>query len=94
MSTAVVSLLGSIVVALIGFLGVVVTNNASNKSIENKIITNQAVMDTKLESLTEEVRKHNDFASKIPVLENRVDVLEYTVKELKEKWLYINYYQP
>lgn len=85
MSTAVVSLIGSIVVALIGFLGVVVTNSASNKSIENKIITNQAVMDTKLESLTEEVRKHNDFASKIPVLENRVDVLEYTVKELKEK---------
>ena len=85
MSTAVVSLLGSIVVALIGFLGVVVTNNASNKSIENKIITNQAVMDTKLENLTEEVRKHNDFASKIPVLENRVDVLEITVKELKEK---------
>lgn len=85
MSTAVVSLLGSIVVALIGFLGVVVTNSASNKSIENKIITNQAVTDTKLENLTEEVRKHNDFASKIPVLENRVDVLEVTVKELKEK---------
>lgn len=85
MSTTVVSLLGSIVVALIGFLGVVVTNNASNKSIENKIITNQAVMDTKLENLTEEVRKHNEFASKIPVLENRVDVLEVTVKELKNE---------
>ena len=83
MSTAVVSLLGSVIVALIGFLGVVVSNNASNKSIENKIITNQAVTDTKLENLTEEVRKHNDFASKIPVLENRVDVLEFTVKELK-----------
>lgn len=85
MSTAIISLIGSVIVALIGFIGVVVTNSASNKSIENKIITNQAVMDTKLENLTEEVRKHNDFASKIPVLENRVDVLEITVKELKEK---------
>lgn len=85
MGTAIISLIGSVIVALIGFIGVVVTNNASNKSIENKIITNQAVMDTKLENLTEEVRKHNDFASKIPVLENRVDVLEITVKELKEK---------
>lgn len=85
MGTAIISLIGSVIVALIGFIGVVVTNSASNKSIENKIITNQAVMDTKLENLTEEVRKHNDFASKIPVLENRVDVLEITVKELKEK---------
>lgn len=83
MSTAIISLIGSIIVALIGFVGVVLTNSASNKSIENKIITNQAVTDTKLENLTEEVRKHNEFASKIPVLENRVDVLEVTVKELK-----------
>lgn len=83
MSPAIISLIGSIIVALIGFLGVVLTNLASNKSIENKIITNQAVTDTKLENLTEEVRKHNEFASKIPVLENRVDVLEVTVKELK-----------
>lgn len=83
MSTAILSLIGSIIVALIGFMGVVITNSASNKSIENKIITNQAVTDTKLENLTEEVRKHNEFASKIPVLENRVDVLEVTVKELK-----------
>lgn len=85
MSTAIISLIGSIIVALIGFVGVVLTNSASNKSIENKIITNQAVTDTKLENLTEEVRKHNEFASKIPVLENRVDVLEVTVKELKQK---------
>ena len=85
MNPAIISLIGSIIVALIGFLGVVITNSASNKSIENKIITNQAVTDTKLENLTEEVRKHNDFASKIPVLENRVDVLEYTVKEIRNE---------
>ena len=79
------SLLGSIIVALIGFLGVVISNNASNKSIENKIITNQAVTDTKLENLTEEVRRHNEFASKVPVLENRVSMLEYEVKEIRQK---------
>ena len=68
------------------FTSVVLTildNNAN--IIENKIITNQAVTDTKLEALTEEVRKHNDFASRIPVLENRVDVLEVAVKELKDE---------
>ena len=79
------SILGSIIVAVLGLIGVIITNSASNKSIENKIITNQAVTDTKLEALTEEVRKHNDFASRIPVLENRVDVLEVAVKELKDE---------
>lgn len=79
------SILGSIVVAVLGLIGVIITNSASNKSIENKIITNQAVTDAKLEALTEEVRKHNDFASRIPVLENRVDVLEVAVKELKDE---------
>ena len=81
----IISLIGSVIVALIGLLGVVVTNRSSNKSIENKIITNQAVTDTKLENLTAEVRKHNEFASKIPVLENRVEMLESTTKELKQK---------
>lgn len=85
METAVISLIGSVIVALIGLIGVVITNKSSNKSIENKIITNQAVTDTKLENLTAEVRKHNEFASKIPVLENRVEVLESTTKELKQK---------
>lgn len=85
METAIISLIGSVIVALIGLIGVVVTNRSSNKSIENKIITNQAVTDTKLENLTAEVRKHNEFASKIPVLENRVEVLESTTKELKQK---------
>ena len=85
MSTAVISLIGSIIVALIGFFGVVITNSASSKSIENKLITNQAVTDTKLENLTEEVKKHNEFAGKIPVLENRVYALETTVKELKNE---------
>lgn len=75
-------ILGSIIVAVIGLIGVVITNSMSNKSVENKIVTNQAVTDTKLEALTEEVRKHNNFAVKIPILEVRVENLE---KEVKKK---------
>lgn len=85
MGPAIISLIGSVIVAVIGFLGVVITNSTNNKSIENKLITSQAVTDTKLENLTEEVRKHNEFTSKIPVLENRVDILEITVKELRNE---------
>lgn len=78
------SIIGSVLVAVIGLIGVILTNSMSNKSIENKIITNQAITDTKLESLTEEVRKHNNFAEKIPLLEMRVNRLEEDVKEVKK----------
>lgn len=78
-------ILGSIIVAVIGLIGVVVSNLMSNKSVENKIVTNQAVMDTKLEALTEEVRKHNNFAIKIPVIENRLTNLEIVVKEVQNE---------
>lgn len=78
----------NIVVAIItgglALLGVIITNLQSNKAIENKLITAQAVTDTKIENLTEEVRKHNNFALKIPVLENRIANIEKDIQELKK----------
>ncbi len=84
MTTAIMSLIGSVIVAILGLVGVIITNSTSNKEIENKLATSQAITETKLENLAEEVRKHNNFASEIPVLKNRVDVLESTVKEIKD----------
>lgn len=83
------SIIGSIIVALItsglALVGIIITNVSSNKSIENKIITAQAVTDTKLENLTNEVRRHNEFAVRIPTLEAEVNTLKADVKDLKEK---------
>jgi hypothetical protein len=77
----------SIITALItgglALLGVIITNASSNKSVENKIATAQAVTDAKLESLTEEVRKHNNFATRVPVLEEKISHLDDEIKELK-----------
>lgn len=81
----------SIIVALItgglALVGVIFTNLSSNKQIENKLTTSlatsQAVTDAKIESLTEEVKKHNEFWMKVPVLENRLDNLERDVKEMQ-----------
>lgn len=70
----------SIIVAIItgglSLFGVVVTNMNSNKQIENKIVTAQAVTDTKIEQLTEEVKKHNTFGDRITRLEAKLDTLE------------------
>lgn len=79
------SIIVSLITGGLALIGVVITNVSSNKAIENNLKVAQAVTDTKLESLTEEVRKHNEFAVKIPTLETRVITLEREVHELKLK---------
>lgn len=65
-----------IIVALIvgglSLLGVILTNASSNKKVTNKIETVQAVTDTKIEELTREVREHNNFARRVPVVEEQI----------------------
>lgn len=65
-----------IVIALIGVIGSVLTNVIMNGKA-------QAITETKLENLIAEVKKHNDFAVRIPTMETKLEYLEDTVKELK-----------
>lgn len=67
-----------IIVALIGVIGSVLTNVIMNGKA-------QAVTETKLENLITEVKKHNDFAVKIPKMETEIEYLRETVKELKSR---------
>ena len=60
----------------LSLLGVVITNISSNKKIEAQLMTAQAVTDTKIESLTDEVRKHNSWSDRITALEVKVEALE------------------
>lgn len=53
--------------------------------IQSAIDKNQAVTDTKLDELTREVREHNGFAKKVPVLEEKVDNLDVRVTRLESK---------
>lgn len=70
----------AIAVALItGFfalLGTYLTVKSGYKDIMNELQIHQAVQDEKIENLTKEVRKHNDFAVKIPLLEQRIGQIE------------------
>ena len=43
----------------------------------------QAVTDTKIEELTREVRMHNNFAQKIPVLEEKMSVANHRIEDLE-----------
>lgn len=76
-----------ILIAIITVAGTLIGVLAQTRTAYNKMIAevekSQAVMNTKIEHLTEEVRKHNDFARRMPVLEEKVENLEEAVKEIK-----------
>lgn len=79
----------SIIVAIItgglSLIGVVFSNMKSNKDIENQIDKKQAVTDTKIEELTREVREHNNFAQRVPVIEEQVKVINHRIDDLERK---------
>ena len=70
------SILVAIITGGLSLVGVVISNISSNRRVEANLKTAQAVTDTKLEELTREVREHNGFAHRIPVLEEKVKSLE------------------
>lgn len=76
MATILLTVGSTIAVALISLIGTVYTTKAGNEKIQHELDKHNAVQDTKLEELTREVRQHNDFATRIPVIEQRVTALE------------------
>lgn len=77
----------AIVVALItgglSLAGVVVTCLATAKKTEKATAVAQAVTETKIEELTREVRLHNGFAEKIPVIEEQIKVINRRIANLE-----------
>ena len=77
----------AIIVALItgglSLAGIIVSSMASTRRLDSNIRTSQAVTDTKLEELTREVREHNNFARRMPVVEEQIKVMNHRVSDLE-----------
>lgn len=78
----------TIVVALItgglSLLGVIITSNKTTRDVQAKLDTQQAVTDTKLDELTREVREHNSFARRVPVMEEQIKVINHRLADLEQ----------
>ena len=68
------SIIAAAVSGAVTLIGVLIANSKS-----------QAVTDTKLEELTREVREHNNFAQRVPVLEEKMKVADHRIEDLEEK---------
>ena len=79
----------AIIVAIISggaaLLGTIITSLTQARRTENNIRMSQAVTDTKLEELTREVREHNNFARRMPVVEEQIKVINHRLTDLEKE---------
>ena len=67
------SIITAIITGALTLIGVLIANGKS-----------QAVVETKVEELTREVREHNSFARRVPVVEEQIKVIKHRIDDLEE----------
>ena len=77
------AILAAIITGLLSLLGVILSNVFAARKNEAAIRTAQAVTDTKLDELTREVREHNHFARRMPVVEEQIKVINHRIEDLE-----------
>lgn len=73
----------AVITAVGGIVAVILTNKSANNKMMQTMTTHQAVTDTKLEELTREVRTHNHFAERMPVVEEQIKVINHRIDDLE-----------
>ena len=76
------TILSAVIAGAVTLIGVLIANSRS-----------QAVTDTKLEELTREVREHNNFARRVPILEEQMKVANHRIADLEQNEKVRNHYE-
>ena len=79
------SILTALIAGGLALIGTVITVAAASRKTEQHIKTHQAVTDEKIAELTREVREHNNFARRMPVVEEKIKNIESRVKNLETR---------
>lgn len=74
----------TLITGLVSLLTCLLSSNIASKKALSCVEKSQAVTDTKLEELTREVREHNNFAKRMPVVEEQVKVINHRLKNLEK----------
>lgn len=82
MSEAVIA---AAVTGVLSLLGTVLTVWAANQKTNETLKISQAVTDTKIDELTREVREHNNFARRMPVVEEQIRVINHRIRDLESE---------
>ena len=79
------TILTALIAGGLALIGTVITVAAASRKTEQHIKTHQAVTDEKISELTREVREHNNFARRMPVVEEKIKNIECRVKNLETR---------
>ena len=79
------SILTALIAGGLALIGTVITVAAASRKTEQHRKTHQAVTDEKISELTREVREHNNFARRMPVVEEKIKNIECRVKNLETR---------
>lgn len=78
------TVLASLITGLLSLAGVMLSNLLSDRRRETALRTAQAVTDEQLRQLTREVREHNNFARRMPVVEEQIKVINHRLEDLEK----------
>lgn len=78
------AILTALITGGLSLAGVVVTCLATARKNEKTLAVSQAITDTKIEELTREVRLHNGFAEKIPVIQEQIKIINHRMEDLEQ----------
>lgn len=79
------TIISSVITGGIALVVCIINNNANLKKRNIDQETKLAVIETKIESLTDEVRSHNNFAVRIPTLEAKIEAMEKRISVWESK---------
>ena len=79
------TVLASLITGLLSLAGVMLSNLLSDRRREAAQKIAQAVTDERLEELTREVRFHNNFARRMPVVEEQIKILQHSLEKLEKE---------
>ncbi|MBR2561438.1 MAG: hypothetical protein IKF59_04345 [Lachnospiraceae bacterium] len=79
------AILVAVITGVIGLIGTIITVVATSRKTEENMRVSQAVTENKLEELTREVRIHNNFAQRMPVVEEQIKVINHRLDDLEKE---------
>lgn len=79
------TVLASLITGLLSLAGVMLSNLLSDRRREAAQKIAQAVTDARLEELTREARLHNNFARRMPVVEEQIKILQHSLEKLEKE---------
>ena len=77
------AVLAALITGSLSLIGVIVTSVVTARKNENTVRIAQAVTDTKIDELTREVREHNHFARRMPVVEAQIQAITGQIREMR-----------